>query len=139
MTSPIARYGAFLEGLTVDNLDRLADQVTPDVRFADPFNDVTGIDPMRRIFAEMFDQVGPVRFTVLDARGDAVGGVLVWRFEAHLRGAPWSFEGTSVVRFVPDGRVVEHIDHWDAARHFYERLPIIGWLLGALRRKLATH
>ena len=138
MSAPINTYAAFLEGLTADNLSELANHVTSDVRFVDPFNDVTGVDQMTRVFAAMFSEVGPVRFSVKEMRGDTSTGMLAWHFEAQLRGKMWSFAGTSVVRFSPDGRVAEHIDHWDAAQNFYERLPVIGWLLGALRRQLAT-
>ena len=137
MTTPTECYVEFLRTLSIDKLDMLSKHVTPDVRFSDPFNDVTGIDNMRQVFLEMFQQVGPINFTVLDARGDEEIGVLVWRYEAHLLKKPWIFEGTSVLKYSKDGRVSEHVDYWDAARNFYERLPIIGWLLCALRRRLA--
>ena len=138
MTTPIEIYAGFLEGLTADSLSKLSNYVTADVHFVDPFNNVSGVDHMTRVFSAMFTEVGPVRFSVTEARGDAMKGMLAWQFEAQLRGKPWTFEGTSVLRFSSDGRVCEHIDHWDAAANFYERLPIIGWLLGVLRRQLAT-
>ena len=138
MTTPIEIYAGFLEGLTADSLSKLSNYVTSDVHFVDPFNNVSGVDHMTRVFSAMFTEVGPIRFSVTEARGDASTGMLAWQFEAEFRGKPWAFEGTSVLRFSPDGRVCEHIDHWDAAGNFYERLPIIGWLLGVLRRQLAT-
>ena len=138
MTTPIETYAVVLEGLTADNLSTLSNHVTSDVHFVDPFNDVTGVDHMIRVFSEMFAEVGPVRFSVSDARGNASTGMLAWQFEGQLRGKPWTFEGTTVLRFSSDGRICEHIDYWDAASNFYERLPVIGWLLGVLRRQLAT-
>ncbi len=138
MMAPIDTYAAFLEGLTPDNLSTLPDYVTRGVRFVDPFNDVTGVDHMTRIFSAMFAEVGPVKFSVNDAHGDTAAGMLAWRFEAQLRHQLWAFNGASVLRFAADGRVREHIDHWDAAGSLYERLPAIGWLLGVLRRRLAT-
>ena len=138
MTTPIETYAVVLEGLTADNLSTLSNHVTSDVHFVDPFNDVTGVDHMIRVFSEMFAEVGPVRFSVNDARGNSSTGMLAWQFEGQLRGKPWKFEGTTVLRFSSDGRICEHIDYWDAASNFYERLPVIGWLLGVLRRQLAT-
>ena len=138
MTTPIETYAVFLEGLTADNLSKLSNHVTSDVHFVDPFNDVTGVDHMMRVFSDMFAEVGPVRFSVSEASGNASTGMLAWQFEGELRGKPWAFEGTSVLRFSSDGRICEHIDFWDAASNFYEKLPVIGWLLGVLRRQLAT-
>jgi hypothetical protein len=87
----------------------------------------------------MFDTLGAVTFKVRHAAADDDTCLMEWRFEATLRGRPWAFEGMSLVRFTPDGRVSEHIDYWDAAAALYERLPIIGRLLMWIRRRLAVH
>ena len=138
MTAPHERYRTFLETLTLETLDRLTDHVTPDVRFKDPFNDVRGADAMARVFRHMFANVDNIRFTVHHSMASGDTGLMSWRFEGMLSGKVWSFEGTSVITFAPDGRVAEHIDYWDAASQFYERFPVIGWLLVALRRRLAV-
>jgi steroid delta-isomerase len=136
MSSPCQSYREFLETLTPEGLHQLKDHVAPDVRFCDPFNDVQGADGMERVFHHMFENVGPVKFIVSKILSEGDTCLMAWRFEARLRNAPWSFEGTSAIRFDVDGRVTEHIDYWDAAA-LYERLPIIGWLLRKVRRKLA--
>ena len=138
MMTPIERYAGFLEGLTADSVSKLSNHVTSDVHFVDPLNNVVGVDHMTRVFSDMFTEVGQVSFTVTEAYGNASSGMLAWQFQAKLRGRLWTIEGTTVLRFASDGRVCEHIDHWDAAGQLYERLPIIGWLLGVLRRRLAT-
>ena len=138
MTAPHDRYRACLEGLTADSLDDLRALIAPGVRFADPFNDVTGADAMIAVFRDLFDRLGPVGFTVLDLMHDGDRCMMHWRFTARLRGRPWSFSGTSVVTFDAGGLVREHVDHWDAAADFYERLPVIGWQLAWIRRRLAS-
>ncbi|MEK9673669.1 MAG: nuclear transport factor 2 family protein [Rhodospirillaceae bacterium] len=138
MTAPHLRYREFLEGLTPETLDSLPDFVTADVRFVDPFNDVRGVDAMAAVFRHMFESLGDVRFEVERLSFDGEVCLMVWRFSSTLRGKPWTFEGTSVVRFDAAGRVVEQLDHWDAAANFYERLPIIGWLLERIRMRLAV-
>lgn len=138
MTSSHVRYLAYLESLTPVTLDRLDDHVTKDVRFHDPFNDVIGFDAMKRIFRHMFDAFGQVTFKIRHAVSDGDICLIEWRFEAQLRGRPWAFDGMSRVEFDVDGRVKAHIDYWDAAGAFYERLPVIGWLLAWLRLRLAV-
>ena len=132
------RYRQYLESLTVVSLGRLEEHVAEGVRFRDPFNDVTGADGMRRVFRHMFATVGPVAFNVTRVASDGDACLMSWRFEATLRGRPWSFDGTSLLRFGPDGRVIEHVDYWDAAGAFYEKLPVIGGLLRWLRGRLAV-
>ena len=120
-----------------ETLPELLKYVSADVHFQDPFNDVHGIDAMAEIFRHMFELVGPVRFTVYQAQAAGRVGLFSWRFEGQLFGKPWVFNGTSVITFDEDGMVMVHIDHWDAAQNFYERLPLIGWLFAWLSRRLA--
>ena len=138
MKESAERYRRYLETLTPDTLDDLRERVTADVHFQDPFNDVYGADALAKIFRHMFANLGDVRFSVHHMTTDGPTCLMTWRFEAILRGQPWSFDGSSLVRFAPDGRVAEHIDYWDAARNFYERLPVIGWLLATLRGRIAV-
>ena len=138
MTEPHERYRMFLENLDRASLDRLPELVTADVHFKDPFNDLRGADKMAVAFHHMFDKVENVRFkTGHVACADKVC-LMDWRFEGSLSGKPWAFDGASVIHFAADGRVSAHIDYWDAASNFYERLPVIGWLLAKIRRTLAV-
>ncbi|MEQ8228160.1 MAG: nuclear transport factor 2 family protein [Rhodospirillales bacterium] len=138
MTQAHDRYRQYLESLTPEALGRLGDYVSSDVRFKDPFNDVHGVDAMARVFRHMFETVKDIRFHVTHAASTGNICLMAWRFEGRIGGRPWAFDGTSVVTFAADGRVSEHIDYWDAARDFYERLPVIGWLLARIRRRLAA-
>ena len=130
------RYRKYLETLTPKTLRELPEYVLSDVRFKDPLNDVRGVDSMARVFQHMFENVRGIQFEVRHSASDGTICLMSWRFEGYLSGKPWGFDGTSVIRFAEDGRVFEHIDHWDAARDFYERLPFIGRLLAFLRRRL---
>ena len=108
---------------------------TEDVRFRDPFNDLRGIEPLRRLLAHTREQLPGSRFEVLDSAWSAPTAYLKWRMTARVRVlGDWRVEGMSEVRFAPDGRVADHQDHWDTAGQFYGRLPLIGPLLRLLGR-----
>jgi len=136
MNPPHERYRRYLETLTPEALARLSDHVTADVRFKDPFNDVRGVDAMERVFRHMFANVQGIRFRIHHAAMDGDRCLMQWRFEGTLRCGSWAFDGASKLRIAPDGRVAEHIDYWDAAENFYQRLPIIGWALSRIRHRL---
>ncbi|MDM7946275.1 nuclear transport factor 2 family protein [Oceanibaculum nanhaiense] len=140
MKDAVAAYGRFFETIAPDSLDRLDGIVAPDVRFVDPFNDVTGIEGYRAVFRHMFETVDQPRFTILRTATDGDTAFYRWRFSFRRKGAVdiWTIEGMSEVRFLANGLVAAHIDHWDAASQLYERLPVIGALLRWIRRKLAV-
>ncbi len=140
-TGAIDAYVRFFETLTPETLDGLHGHVTPDVHFKDPFNDVTGIDAMKAIFEHMFKKVEEPVFRVThqaqSAEDDTVW-FLQWRLTGRLPtllGGDWDVVGMSEIQLAPDGRVAAHIDYWDAGRHFYELLPVIGPIIRLLRRR----
>jgi steroid delta-isomerase len=38
--------------------------------------------------------------------------------------------------FDTEGRIVEHIDYWDAAEHIYEMIPWFGALMRWIKKRL---
>jgi len=134
----LSAWTALFTGLDRDGVPsaaHLAAIATEDVRFRDPFNDLRGIEPLRRLLAHTREQIPGARFEVLDSAWSEPNAYLKWRMTARVRViGDWRVEGMSEVRFAPDGRVAEHQDHWDAAAQFYGRLPLIGPLLRWLGR-----
>lgn len=135
------RYIAFLEAMTPADLDRLSEFCVPDVRFRDPFNDVTGVEAYRAVLAKMFEDTGQPDFVVT---GRAVTGewlYLRWRFVASGPGGKrlW-IEGMSEIRFDAPGdargKVISHFDFWDAGQ-VYERIPVLRSLVGLVKRRLS--
>ena len=136
--SALDRYARFYETMTRADLAAIERVVTPDVRFKDPFNDVTGSAAMAACMDMAYDH-GMPRFEVLDRAISDRAGYLLWRYTSTPAGASqasWVVEGMSELRFAQDGRVIEHIDHWDSGEQFYLRLPVIGWLVGLVRKRL---
>jgi steroid delta-isomerase len=131
MIAAARSYARFFETLTPATLADLGQVVVPGVRFVDPFNDVVGMDGMRRVLARMFADLPDARFAVSDvAVGDAA--YLRWRFA----GGRWTIEGVSEVHFAADGRATLHVDHWDAAAQLYQRIPVLGAAIRAVRRRI---
>ncbi|MCM0043507.1 MAG: nuclear transport factor 2 family protein [Burkholderiaceae bacterium] len=133
----LARLIAVFEGIAPDNIGRLADVYTGDVWFKDPFNEVQGIAEVTRIFAHMFTQVDAPRFVVTGSVLQGEQAFLTWDFLFRMKRFSRDeqcIRGASHLRFAPDGRVAFHRDYWDAAEELYEKLPVLGALMRALKR-----
>lgn len=132
-----AAYVRFFESLSADTLDQLDAVTAEDVHFRDPFNDVRGRECMRAVLAQMFEAVREPRFEVRLVAWDGDVCVLVWRFTGEVKHlGPWDVEGSSELSFDEAGRVTRHIDHWDSGAAFDARLPVLGFLLRLVRRRL---
>jgi len=117
--------------------------MTDDVHFSDPFNSVSCLDDTRKVFEDMFDMLDSTRFRITHAAmadSEPPAALLRWEMNAVSRKAeePIRIIGMSEIYFAEDGRVRAHIDHWDAGQQFYERLPLIGWLLRKIRLRMAA-
>lgn len=138
---PLQRYCDFFAGISPESLDGLADVMSADVHFRDPFNDVRGLKAVRRVFEHMFGVCAEARFEILDAVHGGDRAYIQWRFHFRLRSESnprEPIEGVSRVVFDSTGRVEEHIDFWDPASGLYESVPLLGSLLRWLRRRLAA-
>ena len=135
-------YGVFFAGLTPEDLDQLADFFAQDARFKDPFNDVRGIPAIRQVFEHMFAHCPAPRFTVHEVIVQGQTAYFHWQFVDRgpddRGGIGLDVDGVSRVLFDAKGKVLEHIDYWDAAEHLYARLPVIGWLLARIRARISA-
>ncbi|PXW95839.1 ketosteroid isomerase-like protein [Sphaerotilus hippei] len=130
----------FYEALQPADLDRLAQLYSEQAWFKDPFNEVSGLAAIRRIFAHMFEVLHGPRFVVHDIVAEGDQCFLTWTFSFALspRAVPLQVRGTSQLRFAPDGRVAWHRDYWDAAEELYAQLPVLGVLMRWLQRRLRS-
>lgn len=130
----------FYETLTPETLSRIGEHYAADCYFKDPFNEVRDIDSVRDIFERMFRDLIDPRFRVEESLLDLDRAMLRWTFTFRVRAwqphAVHVVEGVSLVRFGEDGRVVHHRDYWDPAEALYEKMPLIGTLLRAVKRRM---
>lgn len=127
-------YIRFYQSGTTEGLEAVTAE---DILFTDPFNTINGQAAYRRLLDHTYRSIGIPEVTVTHRAWDGDTAFIRWVFAARLRGKPWAITGMSELHFAADGRVSQHIDHWDAARQFYEHLPLIAPLLRLIRRKVA--
>jgi len=138
ITCAVSKIIQLYEALTPDQLDLLANCYAKDAHFKDPFNDVSGRDNIRRIFAHMFTSLNEPRFKVTEQLIQGQKAFLEWEFRFSLQ--RWRTEqiqyirGATLMRFNTQGLVMDHRDYWDTAEEFYEKLPVLGVLMRWLRR-----
>ena len=138
----LAGLKAYWEGLTPRARRRPRRASTrPEAYFRDPFNEVRGIEELRRIFGHMYETLEEPRFAITETILEGDRAVLIWDFDFRIKawkpGVTQRIHGLSVVRFGADGRVTYHRDYWDAAGELYAKLPLVGPLMRYLARKMA--
>lgn len=92
---------------------------------------------LRAVFHHMFATLDEPRFEVIEGMIEGDQCFLVWNFHFRRRGrrAVGSIHGASHLRSTTEGRVTLHRDYWDAAQQVYEVVPVLGAVMGWLRRR----
>lgn len=106
--------------------------------FVDPFNDVRGIDAIRRIFVEMFETLDKPRFSVFAVCRGEVDATIRWQMDFRRRGVAFRIQGCSWLVFDPNGQVCRHEDYWDPAKALFMDIPLLGSVLAWLYRRLSA-
>jgi hypothetical protein len=135
----LSRLATYFENLSPASVSELSRYYAAQARFKDPFNDVTGIPDMTRIFEHMFVALIAPRFVVTTQIGQGDQCFLTWEFRFQFRnyrvGTEQVILGASHLVFDTHGMVVLHRDYWDAAEELYEKLPLVGSLMRWLKRR----
>ena len=131
-THSVKAYVRAFTALTPDNVERLYDLVADDIFFTDPFNVIHGKDGFRRIFDHMFETCDDPRFIVSDVAHSDTASYLRWQMTGKLKSWPYTnllFDGISEVHVDQQGKISQHIDHWDSASQLIRHLPVIGLII----------
>lgn len=141
----LQNYVSAFENLTEANLERdLGKLFAEDVYFKDPFNAVTGRTETLAIFKHMFSTVDEPKFTVISAAQDLNNhhiAMLYWQFDFVLPSnqSTQHIDGMSRVTFNNLGLVTEHIDYWDAGEQVYAKVPLLGWGIRQVAKRLSAN
>jgi hypothetical protein len=121
----------------MERLEGIEHFVSVDIKFKDPFNELSGLDAFRRLLIKTLNEVKGIKFEVTHRAWTEDVLFLRWSFQGKVRGLNyWKVEGMSEINFDERGLVCQHVDHWDAAGQFYEKLPLIGTVIRIIRCRL---
>ncbi|AXU95822.1 MAG TPA: nuclear transport factor 2 family protein [Erwinia persicina] len=141
MTQQIAlqQLVTFYQTLDSTRLTMLAEIYHPDVRLSDPVGEHQGLAVVEQYFASLLKNMRYCRFVVTLTREFDSDALLLWRMEyAHPSlqgGADQTLEGSSYLQF-REGKVVFQRDYYDMGAMLYEKLPLLGSVIGLVKKRL---
>ena len=143
MSEALDRYVRVLNATDAASLDDLVACFAVDARFRDPFSDVRGREKIRRVFEKTYEDLDDVSFAVTDEASGAHAHYLRWTFTCLPKGllrkqGQLVIEGLTEVHLADTGLVSAHLDYWDPAPGLYQRVPLLGLALRALRRQIGV-
>lgn len=141
MSEFLRDYARRFAELDKDNLHRLSELYSDDIAFTDPLHEIHGLPRLRSYFAELYANVRDLQFEfqafdqVREGKG-YLRWTMTYRHPRLNQGERITVHGCSHVLWA-DNKVFQHRDFFDAGALLYEHLPVMGRMIGWLKRRLA--
>jgi hypothetical protein len=128
--------------LNGENLDRLQEIYTQEIRFIDPAHEISGLKALTDYFARLYENIEPPRFRFVHHLKNETEGYVQWEMEfSHAKlagGRTIAVPGASFLRFDGNGKVFFHRDYFDLGAMLYEQLPVLGGVVKSIKRRLGS-
>jgi len=135
----IKNYALFFENLTKDmQIEEYALIFDDEVYFEDPFQKTYDLASLYKIYEHMYETLHEPRFLVKETALTNNIAYIQWSFiyKRDENSNIDDFTGVSRVEFNEDGKVISHIDYWDASTHVYEKIPILKSIINYIKNKV---
>ena len=130
----------FYQQLDKNSAKQLSSLYHPDITLIDPVSTYSGLPALEQYFAALLSNTGSCGFNIdaINHLGDRA--FVSWQMNfTHPKlsaGDPIKVEGISHI-LIKNNKIVYQRDYYDLGSMLYEHLPIIGYLVRYLKRKIA--
>lgn len=138
----LQRFSAFFGPLTEQSVRHgTAQTYAPALWFNDTLKTVTEARQLEHYMAETARNVEHCRAVIdtwsLTREGDVlVRWHMVIRFKRFARGRDTESMGISLLRLDREGRIAFQQDFWNAADGLFQHVPLLGWAIRAIKRRV---
>ncbi|NWJ19219.1 nuclear transport factor 2 family protein [Klebsiella pneumoniae] len=142
-TSPsvIRRFVEYYAGLDAQPPAALAALYHPDATLSDPFGQHQGLFAIQRYFTHLLANVEQCRFTIdtplCDGQRFAATWTMHWSHPRIAGGETLALPGCSMVDIAGE-QVLHQRDYYDAGEMIYEHLPLLGWAVRGVKRRVRS-
>lgn len=137
----IAGFCAVFERFTPERVREAVPRVyADDVYFYDTLKEIEGNEELAAYLARSAGACESCEVRLEDVARSGADLYLRWRmvirFKRFAKGRPTATEGMSQLRVDRDGRIVLHRDFWDSTQGFFRHLPVLGWLIRKVLKRV---
>jgi hypothetical protein len=138
-----ARISELFSRMSVEKVQRLVRTLyAPGAYLNDCLTVVVGAEAIEAYFVRSVAAARQIHFDFNDIALSIDGHDYYVRWQMTLekrflgRGLPLRIPGVSHFRFDARGRILVHRDFWNTGSALYERIPLLGWLIRRIRKRI---
>ena len=125
--------------LRATNTEILDEFYSQNILFEDPVGKISGLSSMKAYYKNMYMEVEEIRFDFKNIAENE--GIYFFTWDMWLKtpnlnkGKKFVVQGVSEIHF-ENGLVKYHRDYFDMGEMVYERIPVVGWLVKKIKKRL---
>lgn len=139
MPSVIDRFVNYYSSLDNQSPLALAGLYDADSTLVDPFGEHKGLFAIQRYFTHLLANVEACRFAIesplYEQQRFSVAWTMHWSHPRIAGGETLALPGCSMVDIAGD-RILRQRDYYDAGEMLYEHLPLLGWAVRGVKRRV---
>ncbi|MDY4379805.1 nuclear transport factor 2 family protein [Pectobacterium brasiliense] len=141
LSSVINRFVDYYAELDTQQPSVLAAIYHPDASLIDPFGEHEGLVAIQRYFTHLLANVEQCRFSIDPSLSSghrfAVTWIMHWAHPRVAGGDALTLQGCSIVD-IQDDLIIRQRDYYDAGEMIYEHLPLLGWAVRGVKRRVRS-
>jgi len=135
------QFSTFYTDLASMKIDQLAYIYSEDVEFIDPIASHQGIEAVKTYFSRLLKNAKGCRFTIhskqtVNSNDFVVTWTMRYSSKSINQGDPVIVDGVTLLR-TNNNMIVYHRDYYDLGQMVYENIPILGFLVKKIRKRMA--
>jgi hypothetical protein len=137
------RIVAVFNDLNKDNLSILDEFYAREVEFADPLGVHKGLDAVKGYYRGLYQGVQSIRFDFTESIAKGNKHSVYWTMYLKAKGLAGGEEikltGNSLIIFSEESnKVTYHRDYFDMGEFIYEHIPLLGYAVRVVKKKLKS-
>lgn len=137
----VQNFVSFYNQLSAQNLAVLSELYHPAVQFIDPVHHIKGLTALQQYFDHAYARLDSCRFVAKSMASHSTQGFVSWQMQfshqAIANGGLISVDGCTELQWHQDGRIIYHRDYYDLTQMVYQHVPVVAWLTGKIKQKMA--
>ncbi len=134
------KINQFFDDLSYEAIDLVDEFYSKDAKFVDPLNEHNGVKAIKDYYANLYQNVDEISFTLKEQVVTGDTHVLPWTMDlktsAINNGKTILVEGLSLLKFNAEGKVFYHRDYFDMGEFVYEKIPVLKSIIFYIKKRM---
>jgi hypothetical protein len=131
---------SFFNKFNGKNLEILNQFYADNVKFQDPITQTDGLDELKRHYTKAYQNIKSIRFDFSEFISTENKYSCTWIMTLSVKGLNsgevFQVSGVSIIHFNSDALITYHRDYFDLSEMVYEKIPLIGSVIGQIKKRL---